>query len=258
MNGSQHLLRLQDQVAVVTGGSRGIGKAVVELFAELGAHTVVNYVNDVRAADSVVETATNKGVKALAFKADVSKSSEAHRLIQTTLEHFKRIDILVCSAGIWEGDAIESMTDEMWDKTLKVNLKGTWSVCKAVAPIFKQQGSGKIVIVSSTAGQRGEAGYSNYAASKGGQIAFVKSLAEELGPWKINVNAVAPGWVDTDMTKEVLGDQSSLCWITDHIPLGQIGTPDDIAMPIAFLCSHWARHITGEVLNVNGGSVLCG
>ena len=255
---SAGLLRLEDQVAIVTGGSRGIGKAVVELFAQLGAHAVVNYASDATAAQAVVETVKGNGRQAIAFKADVSKSAEAHRLIQATLEQFKRIDILVCSAGIWEGDAIESMTDEMWDTTIDVNLKGTWSVCKAVAPVMKQQTGGKIVIVSSTAGQRGEAGYSNYAASKGGQIAFVKSLAVELAPWKINVNAVAPGWVDTDMTKEALGSSSSRAEIAANIPAGVIATADDVARPIAFLCSDWARHITGEVLNVNGGSVLCG
>ena len=258
MSASQGLLRLEDQVAIVTGGSRGIGKAVVELFAQLGAHAVVNYASDAAAAEAVVETVRGNGRQAIAFKADVSKSAEAHRLIQATLEQFKRIDILVCSAGIWEGDAIESMTDEMWDRTIDVNLKGTWSVCKAVAPAMKQRGSGKIVVVSSTAGQRGEAGYSNYAASKGGQIALVKSLAVELAPWKINVNAVAPGWVDTDMTKEALGDSASRAEISANIPLGAVATVDDVARPIAFLCSDWARHITGEVLNVNGGSVLCG
>ncbi|HKO42730.1 MAG TPA: SDR family NAD(P)-dependent oxidoreductase [Pyrinomonadaceae bacterium] len=258
MSAFQGLLRLEDQVAIVTGGSRGIGKAVVELFAQLGAHAVVNYVSDAAAAEAVVETVKGQGRQAIAFKADVSKSAEAHRLIQATLEQFKRIDILVCSAGIWEGDAIESMTDEMWDKTIDVNLKGTWSVCKAVAPAMKQREGGKIVVVSSTAGQRGEAGYSNYAASKGGQIAFVKSLAVELAPWKINVNAVAPGWVDTDMTKEALGNSESRAAIASNIPIGAVATAEDIARPIAFLCSDWARHITGEVLNVNGGSVLCG
>jgi 3-oxoacyl-[acyl-carrier protein] reductase len=258
VNASRHLMHLNDQIAIVTGGSRGIGKAVVELLAELGAHAVVNYAKDASAAESVVEAVRSRGRQALAIQADVAKSSEAHRLIQATLEQFKRIDILVCSAGIWEGDAIESMTDEIWDKTIDVNLKGTWSVCKTVVPVMKKQGGGKIVIVSSTAGQRGEAGYSNYAASKGGQIAFVKSLAVELAPWRINVNAVAPGWVDTDMTKDALGDSRSRAEIAVTIPLGAVATPEDVAKPIAFLCSDWARHITGEVLNVNGGSVLCG
>ena len=258
MSASQVGFRFDNQVAVVTGGSRGIGRAVVELFAALGANVVVNYVKDANAAEAIVSGLRAKATKALAFKADISDSSEAHRLIQATVEQFKRIDILVCSAGIWEGDALESMTDELWSRTIDVNLKGTWAACKAVVPVMKEQRSGKIVVVSSTAGQRGEAGYSNYAASKGGQIAFVKSLADELGPWKINVNAVAPGWVDTDMTQEALGDQSSRLKIAAGIPLGAIATVDDIAGPIAFLCSNWARHITGEVLNVNGGSVLCG
>ena len=258
MSASQGLLRLQDQVAIVTGGSRGIGKAIIELFAELGAHVVVNYAHDSKAAKALVESVKSTGRQALAFKADVSKSSEAHRLIQATIEEFMRIDILVCSAGIWEGQLIESMTDEMWDTTIDVNLKGTWSVCKAVTPVMKRQGGGKIVVVSSTAGQRGEAGYSNYAASKAGQIALVKSLAVELAPWKINVNAVAPGWVDTDMTRDALGDSASRAAIAATIPIGSIASAEDVAHPIAFLCSRWARHITGEVLNVNGGSVLCG
>jgi 3-oxoacyl-[acyl-carrier protein] reductase len=250
-------LRLDNQVALVTGGSRGIGKAVVEQLARLGTDVVVNYVSDAKAADAVVESVKRIGRQALAFKADVSHSAEAHRLIQATVEYFKRIDILVCSAGIWEGAAIDEMTDELWDKTIEVNLKGTWAVCNAAAPVMKDQRSGKIVIVSSTAGQRGEAGYSNYAASKGGQIAFVRSLAVELAPWKINVNAVAPGWVDTDMTNEALSDNATRDEIAASIPLGGVATADDIAGPIAFLCSDWARHITGEVLNVNGGSVLC-
>jgi 3-oxoacyl-[acyl-carrier protein] reductase len=245
-------------VAVITGGSRGIGKAVAELFAALGAHVVVNYVSDEDAAGAVVESIRSGGTQALAFKANVSQLAEAHKLIQATIQHFKSIDILVCSAGIWEGAAVEAITEELWEQTLDINLKGVWAVCNAVVPVMKKQGVGKIVVVSSTAGQRGEAGYSNYAASKGGQIAFVKSLAAELGRWKINVNAVAPGWVDTEMTANALGDERQRDEIARGIPLGAIATPNDIAGPIAFLCSDWARHITGEVLNVNGGSVLCG
>ncbi len=251
-------LQLDNQVAVITGGSRGIGKAVAELFATLGAHVVVNYVSDERAAEAVVERVKSIGGQAFSFKADVSQPAAAHKLIQATIEQFKRIDILVCSAGVWEGAAVEAMTEELWDKTLDINLKGTWAACRAAVPVMKTQRNGKIVIVSSTAGQRGEAGYSNYAASKGGQIAFVKSLAEELGPWKINVNAVAPGWVDTDMTADALGNIRNREGIAAGIPLGTVATVNDIAAPIAFLCSDWARHITGEVLNVNGGSVLCG
>lgn len=251
-------LKLRGRVAVVTGGSRGIGKACVELLARLGANVVVNYVRDKAAAEATASAARAMGVEALAFQADVADMGEAQRLIDTTLERFTRIDILVCNSGIWEGAPVEELTEEGWDKTLNINLKGTWTVCRAAVPFMKKQGSGKIVILASTAGQRGEANFSNYAASKGGQIAFMKSLASELGEYGINVNAVAPGWVATEMTREALGDDRQKQAIAATIPIGAVATPDDIACPIAFLCSDWARHITGEVLNVNGGAVLCG
>lgn len=251
-------LQLRDRVAIVTGGSRGIGRAVVELLAELGARVVVNYLRDQEAAEATAEAARAKGTDAISFQADVAKPLEAQRLIDAVAKHFGRIDILVCNAGIWEGAPIDRMSEELWDRTLNINLKGTWAVCRAVVPIMKEQRSGKIVILTSTAGQRGEANYSNYAASKGGQIALTKSLGEELAPWGINVNAVAPGWVDTEMTKDALGDSKRREGIAQAIPLGKIATPEDIAGPVAFLCSDWARHITGEILNVNGGSVLCG
>ncbi len=251
-------LQLRDRVAIVTGGSRGIGRAVVELFAELGAHVVINYLKDEKAAEETVSAARGREVEAISFPADVSNPLEADRLISATIEHFKRIDILVCNAGIWVGAPVEKMTEELWDKTIDINLKGTWAVCRAVVPQMKEQRSGKIVIITSTAGQRGEANYSNYAASKGGQIAFTKSLAEELGGWGVNVNAIAPGWVDTEMTRTALGDAKQRQLIASTIPLGKIATPEDVAAPVAFFCSDWARHITGEILNVNGGSVLCG
>ena len=251
-------LTLRGRVAIVTGGSRGIGRAVVELLAELGAHVVVNYLQGQKAAEATVTAARGRGVEAISFQADVANPLEAQRLIDTTCEHFKRIDILVCNAGIWIGAPVEQMTEESWDRTIDINLKGTWAVCRAVVPQMKEQRSGKIVIVTSTAGQRGEANYSNYAASKGGQIAFTKSLSEELARWGINVNAVAPGWVDTEMTQAALGDFNQRQLIASTIPVGKIAAPEDIAAPVAFLCSDWSRHITGEILNVNGGSVLCG
>ena len=251
-------LQLQGRVAVVTGGSRGIGRAVVELFADLGAQVVLSYLHDEAAAEATAAAARSRGVEALCFQGDVAKPSTAEQLLAATLERFQRLDLLVCNAGIWEGALAEAMTEELWDKNLDVNLKGTWAVCRAVIPQMKAQRAGKIVILTSTAGQRGEAGFSGYAASKGGQIAFTKSLAEELGSWGINVNAVAPGWVETDMTRVALGDDGRREAIARTIPLGRIALPEDIAGPVAFLCSDWARHITGEVLNVNGGSVLCG
>jgi 3-oxoacyl-[acyl-carrier protein] reductase len=256
--GRERDLGVAGRVALVTGGSRGIGKAVVELLASLGAHVVVNYVKDEDAAASTVNFAQAHGVKALAIQADVARLVEAERLVKETVEHFGRLDFLICNAGIWEGGPVESISEELWDKTLEINLKGTWSVCRAAAPRMKQQRFGRIVIVSSTAGQRGEANVSNYAASKGGQISFTKSLAPELAGFGIHVNCVAPGWVQTDMTTDALADVATQESIVKTIPLGRPATPEEIAGPIVFLCSVWAQHITGEVLNVNGGSVLCG
>ena len=253
-----HDLGLADRVALVTGGSRGIGKAVVSLLASFGTHVAVNYVRDEAAATTTAEMARASGVKALAIQADVSQLVEAERLVQQTVEEFGRIDFLICNAGIWEGGAVESLSEERWDKTLEINLKGTWSVCRAAVPFMKKQRYGRIVIVSSTAGQRGEANVSNYAASKGGQISFTKSLGPELASFGINVNCVAPGWVETEMTQDVFEDKERLESIFKTIPLGRMAKPQEIAGPIVFLCTAWADHITGEVLNVNGGSVLCG
>ena len=251
-------MKLNDKIAVVTGGSRGIGRATVECLAALGANVVVNYVSDESAANEAVAVAEARGVGALAVKADISQLGEAHQLIETTMERFGRVDYLICNAGIWEGTAVDQLTEELWDRTIDLNLKGTWTVCHAAVPHMKKQGSGRIVIVSSTAGQRGEANVSNYAASKGGQISLTKSLAAELGPFGINVNSVAPGWVDTDMCAEVFAQPGFRKSIEDSIPVGRVATPEDIAWPIVFLCTDWARHINGEILNVNGGSVLCG
>jgi 3-oxoacyl-[acyl-carrier protein] reductase len=251
-------LNLKDKVAVVTGGSRGIGRAAIDCLAQLGAHVVVNYRNDENAATEAAKNAESCGVRAITVQADVSRLGEARKLIGATIEHFGRIDFLVCNAGIWEGAAVDQMTEEMWDRTIDLNLKGTWTACHEAAPHMKRQRSGRIVIVSSTAGQRGEGGVSHYAASKGGQISFTKSLAAELGPFGINVNAVAPGWVDTDMCADVFADKAFRKQIEDSIPVGRVASPHDIAWPIVFLCSDWARHINGEILNVNGGSVLCG
>lgn len=249
-------LGLADRVAIVSGGSRGIGKAVVALLASFGTHVIVNYVRDEAAATATVNLAQSQNVKSLAIQGDVSKPGDAERLVNETVEHFGRIDFLICNAGIWEGAPVESISEDLWDKTLDINLKGTWSLCRAAVPIMKEQRFGRIVTVSSTAGQRGEPNFSNYAASKGGQISFTKSLAPELGPFGIHVNCVAPGWVETEMTVEALANAPES--ISKGIPLGRVATPEDIAGAIVFLCSEWANHITGEVLNVNGGSVLCG
>ena len=251
-------LGLAGKVAIVTGGSRGIGRAVVDLLSSFGTKVVVNYLRDEQAATATVTMARERGSDAAAIQADVAQLPEAERLVHETLERFGRIDFLVCNAGIWEGGPVESIAEDLWDRTFDINLKGTWSVCRAAVPVMKQQRSGRIVIVSSTAGQRGEANVSNYAASKGGQIAFMKSLSTELGSFGINVNCVAPGWVDTDMSRPALDDPRTSKQIFQAIPLGRVGTPEEIAAPILFLCTSHAGFITGEVFNVNGGAVLVG
>ena len=251
-------LKLKDKVAVVTGGSRGIGRAAVNCFARLGTNVVVNYIRDEHAAKETVREVEAGGVGALAVQADVALIGDAERLIHATMRQFGRVDFLVCNAGIWEGSAIDQMSEQVWDRTIDLNLKGTWTTCRAAVPHMKHQQFGRIVIVTSTAGQRGEANVSNYAASKGGQISFTKSLAAELAPFGINVNSVAPGWVDTDMCAEAFAHPGFRQTIEAGIPVGRVATPEDIGWPIVFLCTEWARHINGEILNVNGGSVLCG
>jgi len=252
-------LNLSGRVAIVTGGTRGIGRAIAERLAEAGAQVVVNYINDEAAAAQTADVLRGEyGVGALAIRADVGCLSGAEKLIEAAVEKFGRLDILICNAGLWEGTPIEEMTEDVWDRVLEVNLKGTWTVCRVASPVLKRQTWGRIVIISSTAGQRGEANVSNYAASKGGQIAFTKSLAVELAAQGITVNAVAPGWVETEMTVQAFSAEDFRRSVEEKIPLGKIATADEVALPVLFLCSEWASHITGEVLNINGGSVLCG
>ena len=248
---------LSGKTAIVTGASRGIGRATALRLAEAGANVVVNYFQHEEDGEAVAAACRESGVGAIAVKADVSKLSEAETLTNAAITEFGRIDLLVANAGIWEGAPVNEMSESLWDKVLDANLKGTWTVCKTVSDYFKQQHSGNIVIVSSTAGQRGEAGYSNYAASKGGQISFTKALSNELAP-NIRVNAVAPGWVDTGLNDGVFNDPTFVQRVVDAIPLKRVATADDVALSIVFLASDWSRHITGEVLNINGGAVLCG
>lgn len=251
-------LGLKGRVALVSGGSRGIGRATALRFAEAGADVVVNYLRDAEAAEEVAGLVRVAGARALTCRADVTRLVDSEELVRAAVETLGRLDFVVCNAGVWEGAAVEEMSEELWSRALDINLKGTWALCRAAVPLLKRAGGGRIVIVSSTAGQRGEAFYSNYAAAKGGQIAFTKSLAAELAPSGINVNAVAPGWVETEMTAEALSAEGARAEALRAIPLGRFARPDDVAFPVLFLCSEWARHITGEVLNVNGGSVLCG
>lgn len=245
------------KTAVVTGASRGVGRATALRLAEGGANVVVNFLSNSGEADETVRMCEEKGVAAMAAQGDVSDIVAAQNIARATLERFGRIDLLVCNAGIWEGAPIEDMSEELWNKVLNTNLKSAWAMTKACVPAMKKQQSGSIVMVSSTAGQRGEANYSNYAASKGGQISFTKALASELCP-KIRVNAVAPGWIETAMVRPVFEDEAYKQSVLNSIPLNRMATTDDVALSICFLLSDWSRHITGEIVNINGGTVLCG
>src|ERR1051325_2298441 len=182
-------LDINGRVVLITGASRGIGRASALVFASLGARVVINYARDKESAVEVLRAIEQIGSEAFSVCADISSTDGAGGLVNAAIEHFGRLDIVVCNAGIWEGAPLEEMTEELWDRVIDTNLKGTWAVCSAAVPFMKREGFGRIVIVSSTAGQRGEAGFSNYAASKGGQISFTKSLAVELAPYGINVNA---------------------------------------------------------------------
>jgi 3-oxoacyl-[acyl-carrier protein] reductase len=245
------------KVAIVTGSSRGVGRATAIRLAEGGANVVVNYLSNEAEAFETVRMCTELGVQSFAVKADTSDFIQAKKIADQAIERFGGIDLLVLNAGIWEGAPIEEMSEETWNKVLNTNLKSGWAMTKACVPAMKKRDSGAIVLVSSTAGQRGEANYSNYAASKGGQISFTKALATELCP-KIRVNCVAPGWIETAMVRPVFEDETYRQKVLSTIPLNRMAATDDVALSICFLLSDWSRHITGEILNINGGSVLCG
>ena len=246
----------QEKTAIVTGSSRGVGRATALRLAEAGANIVVNYLSNESEAEETVRMCRERGVESFPVQADTSDFLHAQDLAKQTVEKFGSIDLLVLNAGVWEGAPIEEMSEETWNKVLNTNLKSAWAMTKCCVPSMKKHG-GSIVTVSSTSGQRGEANYSNYSASKGGMISFTKALATELAP-KIRVNCVAPGWIETAMVRPVFEDAAYEQSVIDSIPLKRIATTDDIALSICFLLSDWARHITGEILNINGGAVLCG
>ncbi|HVR69539.1 MAG TPA: SDR family NAD(P)-dependent oxidoreductase [Vicinamibacteria bacterium] len=251
------MLTLEGKAALVTGGGRGIGRAVSVMFGRLGAKVAVNYVRDTAAARETVARVEQSGSEALAVRADVSVPDEAGRLVDAAAERFGSLDVVVVSHGIWTPAAIDTMTPAQWDETLRINLGGAYAVCHHAARRMIEQRSGTIVLVSSTAGQRGEAGYAHYAASKGALIALSHSLAVELAPHGIRVNAVAPGWVLTDMTRHVFAGALAAEAVRP-IPLGRPATPEEIAGPVAFLASDLASYVWGEVLCVNGGAVMAG
>ncbi len=253
-------ISLENRVVVITGGSRGIGAATVELFAKAGAKVVFSYRKAARAAQAVVRRSSAVGAPVLALRADVSKMDDAKKLLSLAVRRFGRLDVLVANAGIWNATPapIAKMTEKEWDEMMDINLKGVYSVIHHAVPHLVRQGAGRIIVVSSTAGQRGEAFHTHYGASKGGVISLVKGLSTELAPHHILVNCVAPGWVRTDMCTPVVRNRREYRAVISGIPLHRFARPEEIAFPILFLASEMASYMTGEILNVNGGNVLCG
>lgn len=252
-------LSVHGQIALITGGSRGIGAATVRLFVRAGARVVFNYVHAKAAAERVVQECGTAVCHAI--QADLTGVNGGDALVRGAVEQFGGLDILVVNHGVWPSEDVDInlLTNEQWRTTLAVNLDSAFAVVKhAVAQMKQQRRGGSIVLISSTAGQRGEAGHCDYAASKGALISMAKGLSTELAPYQIRVNCVAPGWVDTQMTADTLGDALRQTEINAAIPAGRVGTPEEIAGPILFLCTSHAAFITGEVLNVNGGAVLVG
>ncbi len=250
------MIDLSGKVILITGASRGIGRATALLAARVGATVAVNYVQMEMAARKLVDEITNSGHRASAFQADVARLPEVQKMVAAVLKEFGQIDVLVNNAGVWTYGAIDTMPEAVWDETMNINLKSIYNCCRAVVPHMKARRQGTIINLASTAGQRGEAFHSHYAATKGAIISFTKSLAPELAPHNILVNCVAPGWVATDMSNEAITLESESIMRT--IPLRRAGTAEEIAGPIVFLASSYASYITGEVFNVNGGSVLAG
>ncbi len=253
------LIDLRGQVALVTGGSRGIGAATASLLARMGAAVMFTYRVRQQEAERVEAAVARDGGQACAVQADLSRRSDCERVVEEAVQRFGRLDMFVANAGIWPPTdvGITEMTEAQWRETLAVNLDSVFFGTRAA--LRRLQPGGRIVLVSSTAGQRGEAYHADYAASKGAIMAFVKSVAVEAAP-HVTVNGVAPGWVDTEMARDPYGQDGGKGRgrIEQSIPLGRVATAEDVAGPIVFLLSPLARHITGEILNVNGGSVLCG
>jgi 3-oxoacyl-[acyl-carrier protein] reductase len=260
MPGSGVVLSLEGRVAVVTGGSRGIGAAIVRMFSQAGARVVFNYQKAASEAEKLAEECGGSQ-HCVAVKAELSSSAAAKPLIDAAVERFGRLDIIVGNHGVWPPhDApIDQMSDEQWRSTLAINVDSLFGLVKhGVAQMKRQRTGGHVVLISSTAGQRGEAFHCDYAASKGALISMVKGLSTELARDGIYVNCVAPGWVETDMAAPALHDPEISRRVFATIPLGRAGTPEEIGAAVLFLCTPHAGFITGEVLNVNGGAVLAG
>jgi 3-oxoacyl-[acyl-carrier protein] reductase len=247
-------MTLQGKVALVTGSGRGIGRAIATKLAAQGAKVVVNYQKNAEAAGEVVSVIEAAGGAALAIQADVSKLDQAQALVKAAVDTYGRLDILVNNAGTTRDNLIALMKEEDWDVVLSTNLKSVWNVCKAATRTMMKQRYGHIVNITSVSGLAGQGGQTNYSASKAGVIGLTKALAKELGPRNITVNAVAPGFVPTDLTADLPADLRE--GMLKFTPLGRFGTVEDIANAVAFLASDEAGYITGQTLSVDGGLVM--
>ena len=245
---------LKGHVALVTGGSRGIGRGIALRLASEGVKVGVNYNTGAAQAQEVVEEITSGGGEAIAIQADISEQSQVTDMFRTLLERWERIDILVNNAGIRKDRLLMRMTTEEWDSTINVNLKGAYFCTKAALPQMARQRRGRIINMSSVVGVAGNPGQANYSASKAGLIGLTKTVAKEMARRNITANALAPGYIITSMVEELSEDLRSQ--VLARVPMGRLGTPEDIAGLVAFLCSDEAGYITGQVIRVDGGLAI--
>ncbi len=251
------MIDLSYKSVLITGGSNGIGEACVRLFAKAHAQVAFTFNTDSHSSERLVNELSRE-TKIKPYKVDLMDFKQIDDLAEKVFSDFGKVDVLVNNAGCWKYGKADEMSLKEWEETIRMNLTAVFLLTKLVIPSMKKNHFGRIINIASTAGQRGEPFHSHYAASKGGIISFTKSLASELGEFNITVNSVAPGWVETGMTKDVFSNQEYKEKVRQEIPLKRIALPEDIAGPVLFLASDLARHINGEILNVNGGSVLCG
>ena len=247
-------MKLKDQVAVITGGAQGIGKAIASRLAGEGANLVLSDVDEAKVQATAAEIAKEKNVQAIGVKGNVVQFAECEKLVEQSLDRFKRIDILVNNAGITKDNLLMRMGDDEWDAVIAVNLKGVFNCTKAVVRPMMKARSGRIVNIASVVGLMGNAGQANYSASKGGVVALTKTCAREFASRNILVNAVAPGFIRTRMTDALSEDQKKK--LMELIPLGRLGEADDVAKVVLFLCTDDSSYITGHVVSVNGGMYI--
>jgi len=248
------LINLKDKVCLITGGTRGIGKAIVEYMAELEGRVAFTYSSSSAAAESLKTEIEDKGGEALHFRADASEQESAENVIKEVIDAWGKIDVLVNNAGITRDNLLLRMKEEQWDEVLEVNLKSVFNYSKAVSKPMMRNRGGSVINISSVVGLSGNAGQSNYAASKAGMIGFSKSMAKEFASRNIRVNVIAPGYINTDMTGQL--DEKVLNTIKDETPMGRPGEVDEVAHAVGFLASDLSSYITGEVIRIDGGMAM--